>query len=152
MRLLNTIFTFLLIASAYSLAQTDSLIIRLKSNQVEKIAISQIKNIRFENITAVNEAQSANINLKSGTNYPNPFSEQTSIEFEIANPGNVGVIIYDNSGNQIQSLICENCSTGKNTLKWDGMDKNHNRVQSGTYFYEVHYGKEILSKKMIVIK
>ena len=132
-------------------AQTDTLVINPKNSQVEKIAISDIRKITFENISAVPVQSEANQGLTIYENFPNPFTERTSIEFEIASPGNVEIIIYDNSGKHIQALQCGNCQAGKNTLQWNSLDKNNSRVQSGVYYYEVHFGKEVQSKKMLVI-
>jgi hypothetical protein len=135
-----------------AMADGDTLVIKLKDNKTEKIAVSDILKIQFENVTGVDEEVMRLNNLNVKENYPNPFREQTNIEFEIASSGNIEVIIYDNSGNQIQTLKCENCQAGKNSLMWNCLDKNKNKVQSGVYFYEVHFGNELLTKRMIVIK
>jgi len=132
-------------------AQNDTLIINLKGGSIEKIAVSQIQTIKFENITGVNEHALLINNLAIKGNYPNPFGEFTNIEFEIGLPGNVEIIIFDNSGKKIQTLGCNYCQTGKNVLQWNCFDKTNNRVQSGVYFYEVHFGTEIQAKKMIII-
>lgn len=145
-------FILTLFISFIANAQSDTLVITLKNNQVEKIAISQIQKIKFENITDVSETVINNTNLQLTGNHPNPFAELTNIDFEISNSGTVSVIIYDNSGVQIQILKCENCSTGRNSLQWDGLDLNKNKVKSGVYYYEVKFNNETLSKKMILVK
>jgi hypothetical protein len=136
----------------YSKAENDTLVITLKNNQVEKIAVSQIQKIQFENVTGIEEHSKGASTLKAKGNYPNPFQEQTNIEFEIAASGTVIVIIYDNTGNRIQKLECQNCQTGKNNIQWNCLDANNNRVQSGIYYYEVRFDNKIQSKKMIKIK
>ena len=145
-------FTLLFVFSIFAKAQTDTLVITLKNSQVEKIAVSDIKIIKFENISGVNEQTQQTNNLAITGNYPNPFSENTNIEFEIPSPGNVEIIIYDNSGNSIQKLECGNCQPGKNTMQWNCHDKNNNRVQSGVYYYEVRFGTDVQARKMLVIK
>jgi flagellar hook assembly protein FlgD len=85
-------------------------------------------------------------------NFPNPFNQLTSIEFEIAASGSVEIMIYDNVGNQIQKLECQNCIAGKNTLQWNCLDIKNNKVQNGVYFYEVRFNTDVQSKKMIVVK
>ena len=137
--------------SLESKAESDTLIIHLKNGTSEKIDVSQIQKIQFENITVVNEQNKPAGTLVANGNYPNPFGEQTSIEFEIAIPGNVEIIIYDVAGNQIQKLECSGCQTGKNSLQWNCHDKNNIKVQSGAYYYEVRFGNEVQGKKMIVI-
>jgi hypothetical protein len=143
----------ILVAISYSAsAQTDTLVIKLKNNQIEKIAVDKIKTIKFENVTSVNEPTNTSAGLAVTGNYPNPFIEQTNIEFEISSIGDVELFIYDNRGNQIQKLECTNCQIGKNSLSWNSMDKNNNRVESGTYYYEVRFNSEVLTKKMIMVK
>jgi hypothetical protein len=152
MKLFVTALFLLFLTSLNILAQSDTLIVRLKNGQTEKIAINQIQKIQFENILAVRESSSTNSKLSIAGNYPNPFSEKTSLEFEIANSGSIEIIIYDNSGKIIQTLKCENCQAGKSALQWDCMDLNNNRVQSGVYYYEVRFGSDVQSRRMILIR
>ena len=148
--LLLTLFGLFLIAYV-SHSQSDTLIINLKNSTVEKIPITSIQKIRFENLTGINELSNLqNLNLKG--NYPNPFGEYTSIEFEIAQSGPVELVIYNSQGNIIQTLYCPDCSTGKNLIEWNTRDKDNNKVLSGTYYHEVKYNNTIQTKKMIVIK
>jgi flagellar hook assembly protein FlgD len=152
MRLFLITFALILFIVTESRSQSDTLIINLKSGQVEKIAVSQIHKIQFENITAVAEQSKPSNGLAVIGNYPNPFEEQTSIEFEIASAGYVEVIINDINGNHIQTLKCDNCQTGKNTIQWNCLDKLNNKIRAGVYFYEVRFKNEIQSKKMMSIK
>jgi len=93
MKFLCAIIILFLCLSFESNAQGDTLVINLKNSQVEKIAVSQIAKIQFENITAVEEQFKPSNGLAIKGNYPNPFAEQTNIEFEIGSSGNVEVII-----------------------------------------------------------
>ena len=132
-------------------AQSDTLLIKLKNGTVEKIAVSQIKKIQFENVTAGVEDATLNNSLQVMGNYPNPFNEQTNIEFEIETAGEVQITIYDSKGNQIQILECNDCPAGKNALQWNGIDKAGNKASSGVYYYEVRYGKATQTRKMIIV-
>lgn len=152
MRLLLKAFILLLFYSYGTEAQTDTLVIKLKNNQIEKIAISNISSVKFENVTSVNEPTKKESCLSVKDNYPNPFQEQTNIEFEIAYSGDVVVIIYDNSGKEINKLECNNCQIGKNSLSWNCLDTSHKRVENGVYYYEVRFNNETQSKKMLLVK
>lgn len=152
MKTILTSLALMLVFTLGSIAQSDTLVINLKSGATDKIAISQLQKIKFENITAVEEQLIPGNNLAIRGNYPNPFGEQTNIEFEIGITGNVEIFIFDNSGNKIQTLFCNNCQPGKNSLQWNCTDKFNNRVQSGTYYYEVRFNNEVQSKKMIHIQ
>ena len=137
--------------SANCYAQSDTLLIKLKNGTVEKIAVSQIKKVQFENVTAGVENSVSYNSLQIKGNYPNPFEEKTNIEFEIESAGEVLIIIYDSKGNQIQTLECNDCQAGKNTLQWNGIDKAGNKASSGVYYYEVRYGKATQARKMIIV-
>jgi flagellar hook assembly protein FlgD len=152
MKLSLLVFIFLLFFFIPSFSQTDTLVISMKNNQIEKISLSQVQKIQVENITGIDEQFDEKENLVVKGNYPNPFQKQTTIVFELATAGNLVVLIYDNSGNQIQELDYSNCPSGKNTLQWNGLDRNNNTVKSGVYFYEVKFNNEVQSKKMIIIK
>ena len=133
-------------------AESDSLVVTLKNGQVVKIAISQIQKIKFENVTEVNDIGEQTHYLAITGNFPNPVESATNIEFEIAQSGTVEVLIYNQSGILIQTMVCQNCRSGRNTLQWNCLDNSNNRVTSGIYYYEVRFGKEVQSRKMIVIK
>ncbi|MFA6572066.1 MAG: T9SS type A sorting domain-containing protein [Bacteroidota bacterium] len=152
MKYILSILIFLLTFNFESKSQSDTLVIHFTNNKEEKIALSQIQKIQFENVTGVQEDKTMIGVLSAKGNYPNPFQELTNIEFEIAVPGNVEVYIFDYIGNMIQKLECANCQAGVNFLQWNCINQNGNQVNSGVYFYEIHLNNEIQSKKMIVIK
>ena len=152
MRIIYTFLFCIIFGHLSSPAQSDTLLIKLKDNKIEKIALSQIQKISFENLTSAPEINKSSSILLTGGNYPNPFSDQTSIEFEIYASGLVVISIFDETGKEIQTLKCESCIAGRNTLQWDCHDLNRNRVQSGTYYYEVRYHNEIQARKMLLIK
>jgi hypothetical protein len=151
--MLKHLMIIILLLMPYLLsAQTDTLVIKLKSGQVDKIAVTDITKVTFEDITGVNDDGLQNPNLITSGNYPNPFSDQTQIEFEITTSGNLEITIYDNQWNLQRRLECKNCSAGRNRLAWDGTDENGKQLPSGVYYYEVRFGNEVSSKKMINIK
>lgn len=153
MKSIINILLFTLIFIITCKAESDTLIIKLKNNKIEKIAFTQIKKIKFESLSIVdNETQNRYPFLKIKENYPNPFAEQTSIEFEISSAGTVVIIIYDNKGNPKRRIVCENCNKGINTINWNCTDDNRKFLQNGIYYYEIHFGKFIQTKKMLLIK
>ncbi len=85
-------------------------------------------------------------------NYPNPFNPTTTIEFEISQPSNVKVNIYDVAGRMIKELINEQKNTGKYSVTWNGKDNSGNTVASGNYFYQIISGDFVQAKKMILLK
>ena len=139
---------YLLVAETVN-CQTDTLVIKLKNEQIEKIALTEIQKITFENLINVQEYEFNRLELLG--NNPNPIIESTDIEFDISTPGNIEIIIYDVSGNIISQLSCKDCQAGRNTLQWNCLDMNNIHVSNGIYFYEVHFENEIQTKKMIIL-
>ncbi|RJP64832.1 MAG: T9SS C-terminal target domain-containing protein [Ignavibacteriales bacterium] len=91
-------------------------------------------------------------NYKLLQNYPNPFNPSTTIEYEISQPSNVKVNIYDVAGRLIKELINEQKNTGNHSVTWNGSDNSGNTVASGNYFYQIITNDFIQAKKMIFIK
>ena len=96
-------------------------------------------------------------------NYPNPFNPGTKIKFQIAPPlnlpltggdvpavaGSVGVklIIYDELGREIETLVYEQLHPGTYEVYWNGTN-----VASGIYFYRLQSENFVDIKKMVLLK
>ena len=85
-------------------------------------------------------------------NYPNPFNNTTTIEFNISEPKQVSVEIFDFSGNLVKSLVNKSYQKGDYILKWDATNSSGNKVANGMYFYILKANNQQLTKKMILIK
>ena len=68
--------------------------------------------------------------------YPNPFSEKTTIVFEL--PGNCKTSLL-NICNMHGKTIRQYNITGKKSQQWDGRDSNGNLVPNGVYLYNLNY-------------
>lgn len=82
-----------------------------------------------------------------GQNFPNPFSNNTTISFAIPKESFVAVRLYDASGRLVRSLIEETRSAGYYTLTIDA-----ETIQPGIYFIKLETGHSTISRKCIVIK
>ena|GEM_PF-2096704 len=138
----------LIISSAASFAQMDTLFIHLKNGTIEKVSIFDISSMSFETISSVGDDNLKNSEAK---NYPNPFSDGTTIEFEIESTDNVRIFIYDYLGNLIRTLSWDNCPAGKNQLNWDTKNHKGETVPSGVYYYEILSSKKTIAKQMLKI-
>ena len=147
---------FLLVSFTASYAQTDSLFIELSDGKVFTYSISEIQGLSWANTTTdVYEQQYIQNIIKSFVvhqNYPNPFNPSTSILYEIPNPGNVEVSIYDIQGCKIRSFDNKYQQPGNHTITWDGRNDAGISVSSGTYFCRIHFNNNFLTKKMLLIK
>ena len=71
-------------------------------------------------------------------NYPNPFSEQTCISFQLKEEALVELSIYNLVGQQkIATLENSMKPAGFYSAVWKGIDLNNNKVENGIYFYRI---------------
>jgi len=85
-------------------------------------------------------------------NYPNPFNNQTRIEFYSIDNSYAELIIYDFVGQKIKTLFANNALIGKNIFYWNGKNDEGRTVSSGTYFCVLRINGNIFAKKMVYLK
>ena len=90
-------------------------------------------------------------------NYPNPFNPETWIPYQLAEPGNVKITIYDTQGSVVRHLDLGRQHAGTYTSRsraayWDGRNDLGERVASGLYFYTLEAGNFAATKKMLILK
>lgn len=110
-------------------------------------------------ITGINEEEFQILPTTSNylvlkNNYPNPFSNYTTIEFEIMNNiSAVDLFIFDSKGMLVRKLISKKTfSEGMHNINWYGDDENGKRVNKGVYFYKLVSGNNLKVKKAILVK
>ena len=80
-------------------------------------------------------------------NYPNPFNPQTTIEYHLRTPANIGLIIYNTLGQKVRTLVDDMASAGSYKKIWDGLDDNFSPVASGLYVVKMKAESIHSSKK-----
>lgn len=85
-------------------------------------------------------------------NYPNPFNPVTTINYSLANEGNIVLIVYNIKGQKVKTLVKEIKDSGHYQAIWDGTDNNKKQVASGVYFYRLTTSEKTLNKKMLLLK
>ncbi|HMQ68530.1 MAG TPA: T9SS type A sorting domain-containing protein [Ignavibacteria bacterium] len=80
-------------------------------------------------------------------NYPNPFNPSTNLEFGISELGFVSLKVFDMLGKEVALLLNEKLNPGKYQFKFDGSS-----LPSGIYFYRLTAGKNIETRKMLLLK
>jgi len=85
-------------------------------------------------------------------NAPNPFNPATTIRYELAKSGQVGLKIYDVKGRRIRDLVSERQESGAYEILWNGRNNNDEPVSAGIYFARLQIGgKALPSIKMILV-
>jgi hypothetical protein len=81
-------------------------------------------------------------------NYPNPFNPTTEIRYQVSTAGNVKLRIYNSLGQEVVTLVDKQHTPGTYSVVWDARN-----VASGTYFYRLEVGDEVLpAKKALLVK
>lgn len=85
-------------------------------------------------------------------NFPNPFKNQTSIQFDLVERQKVNIFIYNIRGEMIKKFDLGEIELGQHTVNWDGTNDNNDKVSSGIYFYQLSTNFFTKTKKMTFIK
>lgn len=101
-------------------------------------------------VTVVGTVPTARNNL--GLAYPNPFNPSTSIDFRVAQSGQVRLSIHDAAGRLVRILVETNMTAGEYTVRWNGVDSAGRRAPSGLYFYRLAAGGYVETRKMVMLK
>jgi hypothetical protein len=81
------------------------------------------------------------------TNYPNPFTAATTIQFENSSSEMVVLDVFDQTGNKITTLLNGFLPAGIHTFRVDG-----NSWSGGIYFYTLKTDKYSVTRKMVLLK
>lgn len=91
--------------------------------------------------------QTAPEKLTLEPNYPNPFTEQTTIEYAVPEQTDVTVQVYNVLGQKVATLEQDTKAAGSHRVKWDGSS-----VSSGTYFVRIEANGSASTQQVTVVK
>jgi hypothetical protein len=83
-------------------------------------------------------------------NWPNPFTQNTTISFNAKSGEQVSLKIYNVKGQIIRSW--KGFSSGSHDVIWDGRNDNGKLVSSGVYFYRLQTEGSVQMRKMLMMK
>lgn len=84
-------------------------------------------------------------------NYPNPFSENTIIQYFTEKPGMIQVQILNILGQPVNLLVNSHHEPGTYNVSWNGTDGSGKIVPGGIYFYRLVVNNKVYGiKKMIL--
>jgi len=80
-------------------------------------------------------------------NYPNPFNPSTTIKFEIQKRSFVSLIIYNEIGEKVSTLLNSDANAGVYEIFFNGSD-----LSSGVYFYRLVADHLVEVKRFVIIR
>jgi hypothetical protein len=85
--------------------------------------------------------------LQQVSNYPNPFTTNTTIQFELLRPADVTLKVYDCLGRELLTLVDEFAVAGKHSLNLDASS-----FSSGVYLYRLCVDDSVTSRRILVVR
>lgn len=98
-----------------------------------------------ELLTAILENNMEDNSLMVGQNWPNPYYTRTRVDIVLEDPGNVNVVIYSLTGQEVQEYDYGYKPTGKHQLTFE-----RGNLEAGIYFYTVTVGNSSQTRKMVI--
>ncbi len=117
------------------------------------MALNELR-VGFVHLTAIAGDKLFPHSFNLGQNYPNPFNPETHINYDLPEPSQVRLLVYDILGRLITSLVDEPQQAGYHAVAFDASG-----LPSGVYFYRLQAGSAsalgggfTAVKKMILAK
>ena len=85
-------------------------------------------------------------------NYPNPFSSQTTFQYDVAEVTSVKIYIYNTLGQLVKTIDRGDNGVGTHTVEWDGKNDDGDTLSSGVYFYQLRTKDFNKTMKMLLVK
>jgi len=83
---------------------------------------------------------------------PNPFGTRTSIQYALARPERVQILVSDPAGRIVRRLADGPQDTGPHVAEWDGADDRGVQTPAGIYLYILHAGERHESGKIARVR
>jgi len=87
------------------------------------------------------------MNISLSRNYPNPFSNETTIVFELKASDNVVITVYSITGSVITELVNTHFTSGKHSVKWDASG-----LSAGYYLYSIKTSENSITRKVAKLR
>jgi hypothetical protein len=85
-------------------------------------------------------------------NAPNPFRPWTVIQYELAQPGQVSLAVFDVGGRQVRVLESGMMEAGSHSATWDGRDEAQVLMPAGIYFVRLNAAGAEWSRPMVMTR
>jgi hypothetical protein len=80
-------------------------------------------------------------------NYPNPFNPTTVVGYQLPAVSKVRLVVYDLLGHEVSTLVNEVKQPGTYSVQF-----NASFLSSGVYFYRLHAGDYVATKRLVLVR
>ena len=99
--------------------------------------------------TTMSKEESLPVDYKLYQNFPNPFSDWTSIKFDVIKAGRVDLTIFNIRGQKVKTLVQDYQVPGRHVRYWNGTDESGKKIAAGIYFCRLIAGNDFIVKRMV---
>ncbi len=85
-------------------------------------------------------------------NYPNPFTTQTTIRYDLPEAASVHLKVYSLLGQEVHTTSLGTQPAGQHQVQWDGHSRSGALLGSGIYFYEIRAGGSSATGTMTLVR
>jgi len=85
-------------------------------------------------------------------NYPNPFNQNTVIEVDLPQNGDLALDVFNILGQRVATVFDGTLDAGFYHFDWNGSDYDGRALASGIYFYRLRIGNHTETRKMVLLK
>jgi len=87
------------------------------------------------------------------TAYPNPFTNQVNIRYNLDKSSQVKLQVYNLRGQLVKTIISDNQSKGEQLAVWEGCDNSGRHLASGIYFLRMEIdGNQQKPHRLVFLK
>jgi len=146
----------------YSLYRVDR---RLNEEVVERcdyladgdVLVKPVIKGGYETVYSSRQGVQSNLGAQIPISYsftisPNPFVNQTRLEYALPEQTSIEILIYDVAGRKVNTLVSEMQSPGYYSTIWNGTDDKDRKVASGVYFIRFEAGEFRTQDKILLVK
>ena len=135
----------------YIISNSDTLHFVTRSSPVSNRAdIEYIKG--YNEPTYINEFDTEEYESLNIKVYPNPFNNNTKIQFSLDNPDQINIKVFDITGRLVKTIISDhNLTSGLHLFYWDGSNDIGKGVSSGIYVIAFIRKSELVKSGKILL-
>jgi len=85
-------------------------------------------------------------------NYPNPFNPETTVRFDLPQPQEIELAIYNLAAQRMAMLVQGYREAGSYSVRWDGVTDAGLELASGVYFYRLTAGERVETRKLLLLR
>ncbi len=116
----------------------------------------RLKQIDFDGTFEFSDTLEVNVGVNRqfslSQNHPNPFNSATTISFHLPEAGEVELIVYNISGQEVIHLVDGYLASGSHKVEWDGKNSEGQAVSTGIYYYKLNTPTASQLRRMVLVR